>query len=94
MAILDAAGVSVAPVLGFQEIIHNAHFRDREAVIDIDYPKLGKVTTFGVPVKYSTTPARVAGPAPTLGQHNAEIYGDLLGLDATRLAELQAQGII
>jgi crotonobetainyl-CoA:carnitine CoA-transferase CaiB-like acyl-CoA transferase len=91
---LDAAGVTVAPVLGFPEIIKNAHFRDRESVVDIDYPKLGKVTTFGVPVKYSTTPARVAGPAPELGQHNAEVYGELLGLDTAQLAELKAQGII
>lgn len=94
IAELDAAGVTCAPVLGFPEIIENAHFRERESVIDLDHPKLGKLTTYGFPVKYSVTPARPSVPAPDLGQHNAQVYGELLGLGAAQLAELKAQGVI
>ena len=31
----------------------------------------------GVPTWFSATPGKVAGPAPTLGQHNAELLAEL-----------------
>ena len=32
--------------------------------------------------------------APTLGQHNAEVLGEVLGLSAAEIAQLQADGVI
>jgi hypothetical protein len=51
------------------------------------------MTLPGCPIKITHGPVTFT-PAPLLGANNAEVYGKLLGLDPTRLQELQAQGVI
>ncbi|MEE9286320.1 MAG: CoA transferase [Dehalococcoidia bacterium] len=40
------------------------------------------------------TPAGPMGPAPTLGQHNTEVFGQLLGIPPRELASLRRTGVI
>ena len=40
------------------------------------------------------TPARLAHPAPNLGEHNGDILSRLLGLSLAELQNLEAQGVI
>jgi formyl-CoA transferase len=47
----------------------------------------------GCPVKLEDSPADVKS-APLLGQHNAEIYGQMLGLTAGDLEQLKQQGVV
>jgi crotonobetainyl-CoA:carnitine CoA-transferase CaiB-like acyl-CoA transferase len=42
----------------------------------------------------SATPGRTTWPGPPLGAHNAEVYGDMLGLSAETLDDLKTRGVI
>lgn len=87
-------GLVCAPVLDFSQIIRNEHILERDMVADVEHPVAGPIKIYGVGPKLSRTPTRVRMPAPTLGQHNAEVYGHLLALDEVRMDQLKEQGII
>jgi crotonobetainyl-CoA:carnitine CoA-transferase CaiB-like acyl-CoA transferase len=60
----------------------------------VDYPELGKIPVPGIPIKLSLTPGSINTPSPKLGEHNEEVYGDLLGFSSEKLFELKQEGII
>ena len=45
-------------------------------------------------IRFSDTPSSIRSSAPQVGQHNDEVYGELLGLGEAELAELRAEGVI
>jgi crotonobetainyl-CoA:carnitine CoA-transferase CaiB-like acyl-CoA transferase len=63
-------------------------------IVKAEHPQHGPVTHFGVGAKLSRTPGGVRRAAPLLGEHNAEVYGKELGLNAAELGELKAKKII
>ncbi len=54
----------------------DAH-REREYLVEIDHPVMGKVTQPGAPARMSETPWRIKTPAPLLGSHNEEILSGI-----------------
>ncbi len=44
--------------------------------------------------KLSKTPGRIQRPDPALGQHNEEVFKELLGFDDARIKELTDAGIV
>jgi formyl-CoA transferase len=77
------------------DMIADPHFQARDAIIEVDTQTRGRLKMQGAFPKLSATPSGVRRPAPAeVGQHNAEIYGELLGIDAAEQADMQARGII
>ena len=77
------------------EMMADPHFQAREAIIEVETQSHGKLKMQNAFPKMSQTPSGVRRPAPaTPGQHNAEIYGDLLSLDDAQLAEMADAGHI
>ena len=86
--------IPVFPVRDMQEVVESDQYRERGFLVDIDHPATGPITYPGAPFKFSATPWQVRSPAPQLGQHNAEVYGERLGLSAERIEQLRQQGVI
>jgi formyl-CoA transferase len=90
----QAAGVPTGPIKTVAEVLDNdPHVKARQMVVEVDHPVIGRMKTLGVPVKLSETPGEVKRAAPTLGQHNDEILGEL-GYRADEIARLRAEKVI
>ncbi|MBV8506349.1 MAG: CoA transferase, partial [Alphaproteobacteria bacterium] len=60
----------------------------------IHHPELGEIVVPNSPLRLHGTDKVEAGPSPTIGQHNTEIYGDWLGLSPAEIAELREASVI
>jgi len=88
---LLAAGIPAGPILTYPEAFASEHAQVRQMRMEIDHPIEGTVPNIGFAVKLSGTPQQVRRHPPLLGEHTAEVLGEL-GISAGELAELQAQG--
>ncbi len=91
---LNAAGVSVAPIYTNAQVAADPHFLAREALASVPDADFGSVKMPGVVPRFSGTPGAIRSTGPALGAHNAEVYGDLLGLSDAEQASLREQGVI
>jgi crotonobetainyl-CoA:carnitine CoA-transferase CaiB-like acyl-CoA transferase len=91
---LDEGGVPASPVNSIAHIFADPQFQERQNLIHVSDPVLGDLVQPGVTPKLSSTPGSVRSGAPTLGQHNREIYGDLLDIQPDEYADLQRAGVI
>ena len=91
---LEAHRIPSAPVLSPLQTLDHVYFREREMVREVSDPVLGTVLVPGFPFKFSAQPETLAHEAPLLGQHNREVLGELLSLDAARIRQLERDGIL
>ena len=94
-ALMIAYSIPAGRVYRAPEMLEDPHFQAREAIIEVETERYGKLKMQGAFPKMSATPSSVRSPAPSIvGQHNAEIYGGLLGMDIAELDRLKAAGAI
>ena len=92
---INAAGVPTSPINDLYQVSHDPHIvEDREMFIPVKHPVIGDMRVNGNPVKLLDMMPEVVTCAPALGQHNEEIYGQLLGLDKERLEALAEDHVI
>jgi crotonobetainyl-CoA:carnitine CoA-transferase CaiB-like acyl-CoA transferase len=94
LGLLEEHRVPHAPVLSVEEAINHPHLRARGTVTEIEDEFIGKFDVPGFPLRFSAFPAEVQQPAPTLGQHNAEVLRDYLGYSSEQIMALEADGIL
>jgi crotonobetainyl-CoA:carnitine CoA-transferase CaiB-like acyl-CoA transferase len=94
-ALMIEYSVPAGRVYRAPEMLEDPHFQAREAIIEVETERFGKLKMQSAFPKFSATPSGVRSPAPSaIGQHNDEIYGDLLGMEAGELADLKQAGVV
>lgn len=93
-AALDRHGVPYSIALTIRDIVEHPHYAARDNIVSVNHPKLGPIKMQGVVPKFSHTPAKKVEPAPSIGQHNAEIYQSYLGMSASEMAALVQEGVL
>ena len=92
--ILDA-GVPAAPINDLERVTKDEHIADvREMLVPINHPVIGEMKVNGNPVKLLDTVADISRPAPTLGEDNEAVYGELLGFTKEELDKLASEKVI
>jgi crotonobetainyl-CoA:carnitine CoA-transferase CaiB-like acyl-CoA transferase len=95
LARMDEGGVPAGRIYTARDIAGDPHYAAREMIVEQHQPELGEAVPMqGVVPRLSETPGTVHRPAPGLGQHNATVYGGLLGLDHAEMEKLRADGVI
>lgn len=98
VALLEAEGVPVAPVRHPSESMLDPRVVAREETMPVAhplYPTDESLRTVGIPIQFSNCRTGFDEALPVqIGQHNAEIYNDLLGYSPERMQALRSAGVI
>ncbi|MAX58265.1 MAG: hypothetical protein CL755_05385 [Chloroflexi bacterium] len=92
--LLQREGVPASPVMGGPDLLADPHYAARGTFVRVNHEQVGEKTYPGIPWKMSATPGKARWASPTLGQHNRQIYGELLAMPTDDITALEEQGII
>ena len=93
LAFFEAEGITVGPVADISDLVDHPFIVDRGILLEFPDAEMGTLQTHGIAARLSGTPGAIRRPAPEIGEHNAEILGEL-GLDSRALEKLGDGGVI
>ncbi|WP_342514585.1 CoA transferase [Sporosarcina sp. FSL K6-1522] len=86
--------IPVTPIPDSGEMLDFPQYKEREFFVEVEQQKIGKVAQPGAPFRMSKTPWGITTPAPLLGQHNDNVYGERLGLSEETIQSLTTEKVI
>jgi formyl-CoA transferase len=92
MRLIGGAGVPAGAVLDTGDLLGEPSFEKRGIIQTMRHPN-GELRMPAFPVRFDGAPAPVK-PAPLLGEHTAEVFGEWLGMSAGDVARLRSDGVV
>jgi crotonobetainyl-CoA:carnitine CoA-transferase CaiB-like acyl-CoA transferase len=83
-----------APVRDLIEVMNDPHMHERGMLKRIEHPDLGEIVVPSSPLRYHGADDLPLVPSPSIGEHNADVYGGWLGLSEAEIARLKEEGVI
>ncbi|WP_432199936.1 CaiB/BaiF CoA transferase family protein [Erythrobacter sp. W53] len=94
-ALMIKHSIPAGRVYTARDMLEDPHFKEREAIIEVETEGHGKLKMQNAFPRFSKSPSGYRRPAATTpGQHNAEVFGELLGWDDETLAKNADQGTV
>ena len=94
LEVLKEAGVPASKVFTAKDMVEDPHYAARENVVTVQDPEIGPFPMQNVVPRLIETPGKVRWTGPALGQHNDEVYGEVLGLSEEEREALRDRGVI
>jgi succinyl-CoA--D-citramalate CoA-transferase len=94
LEVLKEAGVPAGKVFTARDMIEDPHYAARENIVTVEDSEMGPFPMQNVVPRLSGTPGKVRWTGPDLGQHNDEVYGEILGLSEEEREDLRERGVI
>ncbi|WP_040978045.1 CaiB/BaiF CoA transferase family protein [Oceanobacillus jeddahense] len=92
--ILDKYDVPNGPIYSISDIFEDVHYQAREMIKEVEVEELGKLKMPGIMPKFSETPGEIKWAGPKLGEHNQEVYKEILGFTDERIIEMKENNTI
>lgn len=92
--LLNANRVPCAPVRDLDEVVNDAHLRERGFLNEVSHPRFGNVVLPSSPLRFQDTPLRELVPSGDPGEHSAEVLADMLGLGPAEIEDLRRRKVI
>ena len=93
LQLLEQQGVPCGPVRDMLQALADPQTIARDMVVEVPHPKLGRVKTLGIPVKFSGTPVKIRSGAPVYGEHSHEILSEC-GFNADEIVAFEEEGAL
>jgi len=94
MADLVAEGIPCGPINSMETLFRDPQVLHRRMLETVDHPTIGELKLAGIPVKYSAAQPAIRRHPPLLGEHTAEILGELLDCDEAELDRLRNEKVV
>jgi succinyl-CoA--D-citramalate CoA-transferase len=94
LAVMEEAGVPAGKLFTAKDMVEDPHYAARENVVEVEDPEIGPFPMQNVVPRFSRTPGKVRRTGPGLGEHNEEVYREILGLGERERDGLRERGVI
>ena len=94
LAVMEEAGVPAGKLFTAKDMVEDPHYAARENVVEVEDPEIGPFPMQNVVPRLSRTPGKIHRTGPRLGEHNEEVYGEILGLGERDRDGLHERGVI
>ena len=92
--VLEPAAIPVGRVRSVPEALSNPQTADRQMLIEVEHPTVGRMRMAGNPIKMSGLSDAPALPPPLLGQHTEEVLAEKLNLSSEEIEALREEGAL
>ena len=88
------ASVPAGKLFTAEDMLTDEQYAARENIVEVEDPDIGPFPMQNVVPRLSETPGEVRWTGPKLGQHNDEVYKEILGESEEDLDGLRERGIV
>jgi succinyl-CoA--D-citramalate CoA-transferase len=94
MEVMREANVPAGKLFTAEDMLSDEQYAARRNIVEVEDPDIGPFPMQNVVPRLSETPGKVRWTGPKLGQHNEEVFTEVLGMDEEDLDGLRERGIV